>query len=249
MLKISVIRKLFYIFFPLVLIAVLGWAMRYESQLFIIEDVPVSIKYEKSHHALVASVQRAFDEKLVGLKGGNIWAVDLGQLKKEIQVNPWVKSLKLNRYFPDKIVAVVEISQAALLFFDGKNNLTPVLQSGAILPTLSATTAPLVPILYNEKVFNNSVQLKKMIKLLTDLPNSGELQKVNRGSVDFDEIAGLTIQLLAEDIQIHFGHNDIETKALQVLRVIDYLKSQKIKARVIDASFSKKVLVRPRKRP
>ncbi len=88
----------------------------------------------------------------------------------------------------------------------------------------------------------------KVLTLYNDIPSIGLLKKENRASVDFDSITGLSVTLVEDSIVVHFGHQDVEAKSLQVLRVTDYLQSQKQKARVIDASFSKKVLVRLRKR-
>ena len=86
------------------------------------------------------------------------------------------------------------------------------------------------------------------MEVFQQIPAIGPLKKENIESVDFNSVSGLTLKLLDEDVEVHFGQVNIQTKALQILRVLDYLKSQKHKARVIDASFTKKVLVRLRKR-
>ena len=107
---------------------------------------------------------------------------------------------------------------------------------------------PAAPLLRNNKIARDVVLLKKVLQLFSEIPAIGALKRENIESVDYNSETGLTLRLIDSKAVVHLGEQNIQTKALQVLRVTDYLESQKQKARVIDASFTKKVLVRLRKR-
>jgi hypothetical protein len=55
--------------------------------------------------------------------------------------------------------------------------------------------------------------------------------------------------LIQPAVQVVLGEDSLNTKVERVAQVLNYLSAEQIKGRVIDASFSKKVLVRLRKGP
>jgi len=86
------------------------------------------------------------------------------------------------------------------------------------------------------------------VQLVHEIPDAGLLKKDNISSIRFLQNEGLTLKFLDNKTTVHLGWENISTKGLQILKVQEYLESQKQKARVIDGSFNKKVLVRLRKR-
>ncbi len=233
---------------PLMVALVAGWMLQTESEFFVIKDLQVDMEFAENQEALLVSLRPDIEKSLLGIEGNNIWSVSLRDLRDRALKHPWVQEVELERRFPDRIFALVRLQPVAFLFVDKKNSIFPILENGKKLPQIKATLAPAAPILRNNNILKDESTLKKVLQLYAEVPLIGPLQKENIASVDYNTVTGLTLNLIKDDVTVHFGSENIQTKALQVLRVIDYLQSQKQKARVIDASFAKKVLVRPRKR-
>jgi hypothetical protein len=62
----------------------------------------------------------------------------------------------------------------------------------------------------------------------------------------FDRAKGLVLVLLPDGVEILLGNQDHARRVLRIRRVVEYLQSEDIKGKTIDARFSKKVVVRLR---
>ncbi len=243
-----ILKRFSLVFLPLVLVLGLGWYLRTEKEFFVIESLPITIKASSNQQALLRSLKSDINASLSPLKGVNIWGASLKEVRLKILDISWIKSVELRRRFPNRVDTLIQLHEPALLFADKQNNLYPILVNGSKMPKTKASLAPAVPLLRNNNILSDPKKLKKVLNLFSKVPSIGPLAKENILEVDYNSVSGLSFNLIDEDVIVYFGTENIQTKALQVLRVMDYLKSQKQKARVIDASFSKKVLVRPRKR-
>jgi cell division septal protein FtsQ len=244
----SLIKKILIFQIPIIIVAFMGWSLRGESDFFKIKEVPIEVEFAQDQSALIESLKPKISQSLNALKGVSIWKVSLKDVQKNLLSNSWIEQVELHRTFPNKISAFIRFVPISFLFVDNKNRIFPVTENGVKLGKTKPTLVPVAPILRNNNIMKDEAILKKMISLLDEVPSIGDLKKENRGSINYSQANGLTLTLIAGEEIVHFGEVDISTKALQILRVLDYLKSQKQKARVIDASFTKKVLVRPRKR-
>ncbi len=234
--------------FPLLLVGLLGWGLGHEKDFFVVRDLEVEMSFRENQEALLVALKPDIQKSFQSLKGQNIWTVSLSRFRSELLNNPWVKEVELSRRFPGAIFSRVHFNQVSLLFADKKNRLFPVLENGTKMPRIKANVTPVAPLLRNNNIFRDPARLQNVLSLYEQVPAIGAFKKGNIALVDHNSVSGLTLHLIKSDVIVHLGDQNIQTKALQVLRVIDYLESQKHKARVIDASFTKKVLVRPRKR-
>lgn len=244
----NALKKTVLIAGPLLIVAVIGWLLRNDTEFFIVSQIPTEVEFNKEQETLVRSLSPQLNSHLNSLKGVNIWKVDLSDVQKALLSNEWIDNVEIRRKFPDQITALIRVKEASFLFVNDKNQIYPVTGDGQVLHRVSPDLAPLAPILRNDKLVHDKEKIQKLIELYKEIPNVGSLKRDNIASVDFNSVSGLTLQLINEDATVHLGEMDVSTKGLQVLRVTDYLKSQNQKARVIDASFTKKVLVRLRKR-
>ena len=243
----KILKKIFFILIPILLAVVLGHALRTEKNFFIISKTPVSVIYEGNQKAMVESLKPHWVEELLNLKGENIWNISLSGLQDKILRNNWVKKVELQRRFPDQISTTIHLKSIAILFVDKKNKIFAVTTSGEKLGPVEPTLVPVVPVLYNSQIAQDSKLLHKLVLMLKEVPDFGDLKTENIASVDFKPMTGLQLNLINDKVTVYLGEKNISTKGLQVLRVADYLRTQNQKARVIDASFTKKVLVRLRK--
>ena len=243
-----VMKRLFFWTSPVLLAVSLGLYLRSEQDFFLIRDLDIEVEYHSNQEALLTQIKPDLDRHLKTLEGSNIWKASLGGIRHKLLQNPWVEEVEMSRRFPNEIRSLIKLNPVAFLYVDNKNRIYPILQNGEKLPAIKVTVAPAAPILRNNNIMKDPEKLQKVLALYSKVPSLGALKNENRSMVDYDPITGLSLTLVEGGVVVHFGEDNVESKALQVLRVTDYLQSQKQKARVIDASFSKKVLVRLRKR-
>ena len=67
--------------------------------------------------------------------------------------------------------------------------------------------------------------------------------------IGYDKKEGYWIKLLNSETRVQYGEDQFEIKSARISQVIEYLESRNLKARVIDANLSKKVLVRLQQSP
>lgn len=241
------LKKIFLLFVPVLLAAFFGHALRAEKNFFIISDASVSVVYEENQKAMIQALKPYWVEKILGLKGQNIWKVSLSRLRSRILENRWVEKVELWRKFPHRISTKIHLKKIVILFADEKNKIFAITGNGEKLGPIDPTLVPVVPVMYNDKLVKDPELLRKLVGMLERVPDFGGLKTENISSIDFKPMTGLQLNLIDSETTVHLGEKNISTKGLQVLRVMDYLKSQNQKACVIDASFTKKVLVRLRK--
>ncbi len=244
---VGLLKKIFVVFIPVLLAVALGHILKAENDFFIISDTSVSVVYEDNQKAMVQTLKPYWVKELLGLKGQNIWNVSLPKLRNRILKNHWIKEVELWRRFPDRISTTIHLKGIIALFIDNKNEIFVITREGEKLGPVEPTLVPVVPVLYNDRIAEDPEFLKKLTRILGEIPDFGALKTENISSINFKPMTGLQLNLMDSGITVYLGEENISTKGLQVLRVMDYLKSQNQKARVIDASFTKKVLVRLRK--
>jgi cell division protein FtsQ len=100
-----------------------------------------------------------------------------------------------------------------------------------------------VDLLASEKVREGA------LNVISSLPASGRMSAAQVAEIGFDRKEGYWIKLLNSETKVNFGDEQFEIKSARISQVIDYLESRNLKARVIDANLSKKVLVRLQQSP
>ena len=124
----ALIRKIFVIVTPIVIVMAVGWALRAESDFFIVREMPVQISNHPDQDALLKSLKPEFEKTVASLKGLNIWKLSLGEVRDNIISSPWVESVELSRRFPHKISAQIKLKELPLVFVDSKNHFFPISQ-------------------------------------------------------------------------------------------------------------------------
>ncbi len=244
----SILKTTITLLTPIALVATAGWYFKNESDFFLVKEVPVEIEYDQTNFPMVQTIKPLILEKQKALFGKNIWSLGLTQIRSDFLESDRVQDVEIRRHFPNKLSLLVKVNKVVFIYADKKNNLFPITENASVTSKISPTSAPHAPLFRNTLIAEDPLRLRKVIELFAEVPKINSLQLENIASVDFQDVTGLSLRLIDNDETIYLGQDHIATKGLQVVRVLEYLKSQKQKARVIDASFSKKVLVRLRKR-
>ena len=188
-------------------------------------------------------------EKWISLKGEDIWAISISRIGKELSKEKWIKEFQLQRKWPDGLSISLTPKKILAIEVDNQASATPLSENGENLDPSPLTRSSIVPILrYSQQsaLQNNEKIRTKLSQVLSHLPDQGylSLSQIDEVTVEQNQIY---LHILKEKLKIQLGETHLPIKIARVKKVLEYLKSQNITGRVIDAHLSQKVLVRPYK--
>lgn len=236
---------LLFCFIVILVAAPLSFYFSVKTGIFEVKKIEIKIADRQPHHApwekKVQKLTSSFLKK-------QIWEIDLGILKEDIQNLPWVEKFYISRQFPDQISIEIISKKIPALTITSNGQIIPISEDANLLPQIPASYAPNVPVLKGNSFIKSEDLRKKAIALLETLPESGKLSREAVTEISSDQRDSLLLSLMKSETQIHLGEENLPLKIARVTKVLDYLEMNQIKSRVIDADFSQKVLVRPRHR-
>ncbi len=227
----------------------------HHAGLFIVQTIPVeiigqapnqtSLQTQAGPRGLKLRTQGA----LKSFDNRKIWDIELGQVKAAILQDEWVKDVLISRSFPNSLNVRIVPKQTALVLVGAKGELWPITDDGKRLATLPADALPDVPLLRGDIFNRDEVKRKEAIQFALNLPDKGAITQANVSEIFWNKEDGYSLMLMQPKVEVKLGLESLDTKVLRAGQVMNYLASHDLKGRVIDASFSKKVLVRLRKGP
>jgi cell division septal protein FtsQ len=241
-----------------------GFALFRQSGMFRVNEIPVRIVNEKSDSASIAASETDAKTEVEGLSedletrlesvvknfaGRKIWEIDMDRLVESIRADQWVQAVHVSRSFPDNVEIKVTPKTAVFLFADEKGRFASITSDGALITDFSAARLPDVPVLRGERFFNDEKLRRRAIEFSEKLPDQGPFRRENISEVAWSNEDGFSVFLLEPRVKVILGEDRVELKVARVAQVLDYMSAHQLKGRVIDASFTKKVLVRLRKGP
>jgi cell division protein FtsQ len=232
------------------------FAFLYHMGLFEVRAIPVELVSGQTDSAHPSS-QGVADKKLQGriesvvqdLRGKKIWEIDLSKMRAAIANDEWVKDVLISRVLPNQVRVLVRSKEISLLYLNKHNEFFPVTDGGAFLSMLPRGAMPEVPVLRGEIFVKEPQRRAEMIKFVRSLADNGPMGMHNVSEVGWASDDGYTLTLIQPKVEVKLGEEKLDLKAMRVAQVLNYLSANNLKGRVIDASFSKKVLVRLRKGP
>lgn len=181
------------------------------------------------------------------LQGKRVWDVDLPELRASLARDEWVKDVLISRSLPNEIRVRVRPKRAVFLMLDRHGAFVPVTEENALLGSLGSSAVPDVPFLRGDIFSNDSLKREAAVKFMLSLSDRGPLSRRNVSEMTWNNEDGFVLTLVQPRVEVKLGDDRIDLKAMRVAQVLNYLSVNDLKGRVIDASFSKKVLVRLRK--
>ena len=244
---------------PLV-VAGLGAAAFHGRGAFEVKSVPVETASSLGESEfrldplIVEDLERGLRKQLARYVHRKIWEIDINEVEERIRANQWVKSARVWRVFPDRLNVQVTPRAPAFLLQLEAGRLVPVAVDGSLVQigpgqVSKAASLPDVPLLSGKRFRDDRRARLEAVDFARALPDEGLLGRANISEIAWTEKDGFTVTLLSSRMRIVFGGDETSLKVARVSRILDYLEANRIDASVIDASFSKKVLVRPRKGP
>lgn len=214
---------------------------------FRVSDIEVQLQENASSGVLFDKIKISLDERLGEYLGRYIWRVDLEKVLNMVERDLRVKEAKVSRILPDKIrVTVAPYTPVLNIMGKNTNKLYPVARNGEVLPPLVAIEAQDGPILRGENFLKEESARREAIELLMQLPESGSLSRHSVSEIYFDKKVGFQVVIQPTGTLVWLGFEDFSRRASQAQRVVDYLQNEDLITRIVDARFSKKVVVRRR---
>ncbi|WP_409478019.1 cell division protein FtsQ/DivIB [Pseudobdellovibrio sp. HCB154] len=250
------LRFYFRLFFIFVVVPAAVFASVYtldQRGFFAIEEIEMKVMTKSEQLNFSKPYLDKLNQELSSYKGQSLWRLSLSQVSDKLKAKSWIKDFRISRSWPNAINVEIEPKILSLLYVDQKRLaegfVRPVTTDGAILPEVDTAQAPPLAMLKGEVFVKDEAKRKTAVELLKSLPEEGKLSHKIISEIGFDNKEGYWVEVAKTNIKIKLGEDQFAVKSARVSQVLDYLEKRDLKARVIDANLSKKVLVRLQQTP
>ncbi len=192
------------------------------------------------------SLQGILDSTAQFAKGQSLWKVPIYDLEQNLEKLSWVESAHVTRHFPDKLVISLELRKIVASVFKSADEIQPIAQDGTLLQPAKITESPLVPVLTSSDFRKDSKLRFEIVGVLNKIPKEGLFSQDTISEIQIGKEKSFLFLLKSSKTKVSLNSDNTEIKVARVNKVLNYLDQNQIKGRVIDANFSKKVLVKPR---
>lgn len=237
-------KKKILVFFFITLIMSTGLALLLKSQVFRLHHIKVEVKPGSWSKKLSQSVREDMIRQMEPFKGKLLLTIPLKKVISTLQSDFRIHNIRVQRKLPDSMELKMELRQPLALLMGLRGELLFVSRDARLLPPMGEVVD--LPILRGIN-FHRSRELRvQALQMLKEIPTSGLASRQNISEIRFDKKFGYILYLLPHGGPVYLGQGEFAQKIGRVEKVMNYLQSQNMKYRVIDARFLKKVVVKPR---
>ena len=227
----------------------------YQMGLFQVRQIPIEFVGSRDLPQVVGTpgaadeLERRLQKLVQPFVDKKVWEVNLNNLRASIIKDEWVKDVYISRMLPSRIKVLVEPQKPVLVLVSPKKEFLPISEDGSLMSALPAGRAPDVPILRGKQYLLNKEMRLSAVQFVSRLPQEGALKSSNVSEMAWVKDRGFQLFLIHPRVEVLLGGDDLELKTSRVNQVLKYLELHRLKGYEVDASFSKKVLVRLRSAP
>lgn len=224
-----------------------GLFLFYKNDIFKI----TSIKYHYDESNPYLEFQHSkVEDVLEGVEGKLIWEVDIFELQEKIKSLSWIQEARISKQYPSQIEIHIFPRKIIANLLRTSNKIQPISEESKVLEVADISKAPDAPILAHKSFLKDDELRAQALQLLKELPSDGSFSQKNVSEVypSGKNSSNLNFQIFLKHSHalVLMDTENVPLKAARVARVIDYMGPEELKSRIIDANFSKKVLVKPR---
>ncbi len=230
-------------------ILIAGGTLIFNSQWVRIQSVQIDLSKSSNEDLLFQRIRASLTQQFKVYEGRYFWQVPLKSVFEVTSKDKRVKTAAVFREFPSRLRIEIEPHTPMLAYLARDGRVYPVATDATLLPALPVSDAPDLPILRGEELNDEPELREKALELLQTFPDDGLIAKNKVSEIIHTKKDGFKVFLSGADAEVQMGDTDFGPKVSRVQKVLSYLDSRNIKGRVIDARFSKKVVVRVRKAP
>ncbi len=201
----------------------------------------------------VTSGEHLTREEILGLAGvepgKDLIRMNLKLMGEHILQNPWVETVKINRYFPDTVSIVIAerepvaiVNMGFIYYLDRKGNVFKVLNHGDKLdyPVITG---------FNEEELSSDPKgtkeaLETTCELLKILREKGAFILADVSEIHYDKGYGFTLFTASGALPVKVGSGDFPGKIERFARIYKDLLVQLQSIRYIDLDYKDKIIVK-----
>ena len=201
----------------------------------------------------VSNAKHLTREEILGLSGvetgKDLLGMNLKSMGEHILQNPWVETVRINRYYPDAVsIAITEREPVAIVnmgfiyYLDKKGNVFKVLNQGDKLDF------PVVTGFSEEELGNDPKGTREALEatcdLLKILREKGAFILADVSEIHYDKGYGFTLFTAAGALPVKIGSGDFSAKVERFARIYQSLMVQLPSIHYIDLDYNDKIIVK-----
>lgn len=201
----------------------------------------------------VSNAKHLTREEILGLAGietgKDLLGMNLKRMGEHILQNPWVETVRINRYFPDGVSIVITerepvaiVNMGFIYYLDKKGNVFKVLNQGDKLDF------PVVTGFSEEEMGRNPKGTKEALEatcdLLKILRDKGAFILADVSEIHYDEGFGFTLFTASGALPVKVGAGDFTAKVERFARIYRDLMVKLPSIHYIDLDYSDKIIVK-----
>jgi cell division protein FtsQ len=193
-------------------------------------DYLVSSPYLKLETVTMEGADAKLQEELTQLcgirKGTSILALRLNEIKKTMESHPWVRSVKIERRFPDQLWIRVEKQEPFAMVLS--NGLHYFNRWGEVFKPVQDRDSIDFPIVTGLEVDEAATPgcLKRAVAVMDALKaESGECAISNLSEINLEDEGGLSLYFKTLKAEVRLTESDASFKMDEFKKIVDHLKS------------------------
>lgn len=201
----------------------------------------------------VASAKRLTRDEILGLAGvepgSDLLRMNLKRMGEHILQNPWVETVRINRYFPDGIsISIAErepvaiVSMGFIYYLDKNATVFKVLNHGDRLDY------PVVTGFSEDELTNDPKGTKEALRstceLLKILREKGSFILADVSEIHYDKGYGFTMFTASGALPVKIGSGEFAPKLERFARIYRDLMAQSPSLQYIDLDYIDKIIVK-----
>ena len=216
---------------------------------FNVASIEISPLVANQQNNSFALIKKRLEGRLTAYLGKPLWQLNIDEITKEVKKESWVRELRISRSIPNRVQLRIDPKETAALLLKKEGGFVPVGIDGSLLSHLEKGKSPDAPFLTGEKMRKDASLRQRAVEILGSLPEKGFFSRESISELMYLPKKGFVAIINQGGYEVLLGQKLGAEKRNQVDQVLNYIQTKSVRARVIDARLSKKVLVRLRKQP
>jgi cell division protein FtsQ len=225
------------------------WVGVKDKGIFKLQEIHFNVAVKEADRVAWGELNSLIEKELLTLKGQPMWRVSLVRVRQQLQRHSLLKNIEVQKSWPHTLEINYSLPELRAVYQDRRGDFRILVDGGQWINPVKWSNLPGLPWLRGDWIEKDLKTKESVLNLLGQIPQQGPLAANQISEIQFTELDGFLLTLIKSGQQILFGNDNFEIKSLRVTQVLEYLQSRGLESRVIDANFSKKVLVRLRNHP
>lgn len=221
-------------------------ALLHHEGFFSIQEIHLGIADEQPMPLWLNNKWSEFGKDMEVWRERDLWNIQLSEVTQKLSSYPWIKEAMVSKSWPNTLHIQIRYKDLVAFAKTPKGRLIPLLNDGSRLNFDSISTNVSLPLLSTNIPVEDTAKVNEALLFISRAPKA---LNDRISEIGFDPKEGYWTLILPFGTKIKWGFEATEKKISRVQKVLEYLDSRELKARVIDANLSKKVVVRLRKTP